>query len=485
MEELNEINVFDAFYEELGDLTPGRILLAEHLGSVLTEREIENGSSFTEAMGTKLAERLGVVWHRRVAPSVAFGLRVALPPDQMKTVMNRLLFDSSCYDSDGFVYQRVLHHLPGLPGNFGAPAPVWSVKLGEDFVPYDQPEQEALEAAHQSGVQHCDITVRGVEYVVDISFGLQKMTQWAKGFGFERGWAGGWQCPKADNTRALPVKRAGGPVEITPSYRNKQELDLIAEPPVVPKAAPPAELKATESVASPTTSPRCKKRRTDETDDGASDGSNNVFFHRDALGKTCFSAEEASEACERLVDMQLVERVKKCLQRKQWVLPQQSNDMGNFFCNESVYGTLNVLCVTGVVRLAYPEETEEDRQFEAHYERFEAARQTAIDGGASPSEAHSIAAKQEEWPPKAILEIAESGPKKKEEDPFDAWPPEEVRNDKLHVMYEGKEFHDGLTNGEYVEGFGYTWHWTPADDKNEAENDGDKGCELLGVTDRF
>ena len=43
--------------------------------------------------------------------------------------------------------------------------------------------------------------------------------------------------------------------------------------------------------------------------------------------------------------------VKRSLQTKRFELPQQSAAVSAHFCNESVYGNLNVLCVTGVVRL--------------------------------------------------------------------------------------------------------------------------------------
>ena len=43
--------------------------------------------------------------------------------------------------------------------------------------------------------------------------------------------------------------------------------------------------------------------------------------------------------------------MKQCLQRKKFVLPQQSRNISEHFCNEAVYGKLNVLCVSGVVRL--------------------------------------------------------------------------------------------------------------------------------------
>ena len=47
----------------------------------------------------------------------------------------------------------------------------------------------------------------------------------------------------------------------------------------------------------------------------------------------------------------LVDAVKRSLQTKRFELPQQSAAVSAHFCNESVYGNLNVLCVTGVVRL--------------------------------------------------------------------------------------------------------------------------------------
>ena len=46
-----------------------------------------------------------------------------------------------------------------------------------------------------------------------------------------------------------------------------------------------------------------------------------------------------------------IDAVKRSLQTKRFELPQQSAAVSAHFCNESVYGNLNVLCVTGVVRL--------------------------------------------------------------------------------------------------------------------------------------
>ncbi|KAL3937273.1 MAG: hypothetical protein SGARI_002183, partial [Bacillariaceae sp.] len=67
------------------------------------------------------------------------------------------------------------------------------------------------------------------------------------------------------------------------------------------------------------------------------------FFHRDEQGKVVFSSDEAERTSDFLVSMNLENRVKACLQKKRFVLPQQSHTMENFFCNESVYGKLNLL----------------------------------------------------------------------------------------------------------------------------------------------
>jgi hypothetical protein len=76
-----------------------------------------------------------------------------------------------------------------------------------------------------------------------------------------------------------------------------------------------------------------------------------ALFHRDADGKTCFSDSEASQACEHIAAMALDERVKQCLQRKLFDLPQESAMVQSTFCNESLFGTMNMLEVTGVVRM--------------------------------------------------------------------------------------------------------------------------------------
>ena len=83
--------------------------------------------------------------------------------------------------------------------------------------------------------------------------------------------------------------------------------------------------------------------------EGDDDGKS--LFHLDASGATAFSAPEAARASEYLASSRFLDAVKRSLQSKRFELPQQSAAVSAHFCNESVYGNLNVLCVTGVVRL--------------------------------------------------------------------------------------------------------------------------------------
>ena len=83
--------------------------------------------------------------------------------------------------------------------------------------------------------------------------------------------------------------------------------------------------------------------------EGDDDGKS--LFHLDASGATAFSTPEAARASEYLASSRFLDAVKRSLQTKRFELPQQSAAVSAHFCNESVYGNLNVLCVTGVVRL--------------------------------------------------------------------------------------------------------------------------------------
>ena len=89
--------------------------------------------------------------------------------------------------------------------------------------------------------------------------------------------------------------------------------------------------------------------RAREAVEGDDDGKS--LFHLDASGATAFSAPEAARASEYLASSRFLDAVKRSLQTKRFELPQQSAAVSAHFCNESVYGNLNVLCVTGVVRL--------------------------------------------------------------------------------------------------------------------------------------
>ena len=94
-----------------------------------------------------------------------------------------------------------------------------------------------------------------------------------------------------------------------------------------------------------------------DTADGAGgdfkdeDGAPLELFHRNHLGKVCFTPTEASRANKHIAALELDERVKACLQYKRFVLPQQTTMVQGTFCNEAVYGQLNVLSVTGLVKM--------------------------------------------------------------------------------------------------------------------------------------
>lgn len=76
-----------------------------------------------------------------------------------------------------------------------------------------------------------------------------------------------------------------------------------------------------------------------------------MFFHRNMEGEVVFNKEEAERASEITASSDLEERVKAALQRKRFVLPQQTDDVYAFFCNETVYGRINVLWVCGLIRM--------------------------------------------------------------------------------------------------------------------------------------
>ena len=66
------------------------------------------------------------------------------------------------------------------------------------------------------------------------------------------------------------------------------------------------------------------------------------LYHYDALGKSCFSAEEAARASEYLADLKLDERVRAHIQRTPFIIPQYSRSSG---CLVPKYWDMNFLKV--------------------------------------------------------------------------------------------------------------------------------------------
>jgi len=82
-----------------------------------------------------------------------------------------------------------------------------------------------------------------------------------------------------------------------------------------------------------------------ETEDGVS------LFHRNEKGDVTFTEKEAERASNFIASFGLEERVKAALQKKRFVLPQKLDNIQAYFCNEYVYGTVNILWVSGVIRM--------------------------------------------------------------------------------------------------------------------------------------
>jgi hypothetical protein len=75
------------------------------------------------------------------------------------------------------------------------------------------------------------------------------------------------------------------------------------------------------------------------------------LFHRNENGEVAFTDEEAARASDFIASSGLEERVKAALQKKRFVLPQEVEGVQAHFCNESVYGKVNILWVCGVIRM--------------------------------------------------------------------------------------------------------------------------------------
>ena len=75
------------------------------------------------------------------------------------------------------------------------------------------------------------------------------------------------------------------------------------------------------------------------------------LFHRNENGEVAFTEKEAARASDFIASSGLEERVKAALQKKRFVLPQEVEGVQAHFCNESVYGKVNILWVCGVIRM--------------------------------------------------------------------------------------------------------------------------------------
>ena len=75
------------------------------------------------------------------------------------------------------------------------------------------------------------------------------------------------------------------------------------------------------------------------------------FFHVDSAGNSCFSKAEAAASTQLLIDSAFLAQVQTRIKTTAFVLPQRGESHGAFFCNENVYGNMNMLRVSGLVRL--------------------------------------------------------------------------------------------------------------------------------------
>jgi hypothetical protein len=75
------------------------------------------------------------------------------------------------------------------------------------------------------------------------------------------------------------------------------------------------------------------------------------LFHRNEKGEVVFTDKEAERASDFIASSNMEERVKAALQKKRFVLPQETASADKEFCNESIYGSVNILWVCGVVKL--------------------------------------------------------------------------------------------------------------------------------------
>lgn len=77
--------------------------------------------------------------------------------------------------------------------------------------------------------------------------------------------------------------------------------------------------------------------------------------------------------------MDIEECVKACIQKKCFVIPQESKEHDEYYCNDTIYSNLNIRFVTGVVRLEHSVEDKTDSSRGSSFDGRPNARSRRLD----------------------------------------------------------------------------------------------------------
>merc|ERR1712176_725018 len=93
--------------------------------------------------------------------------------------------------------------------------------------------------------------------------------------------------------------------------------------------------------------------KTSESIQNAADSPENAnpFFHINVEGQTCFTPQQAAPTSSYLKSIIFIDQLKSQIKEVTWQFPQSSKSRQETLCNERVYGHVNVLMASGVVRL--------------------------------------------------------------------------------------------------------------------------------------
>merc|ERR1712113_1145806 len=78
----------------------------------------------------------------------------------------------------------------------------------------------------------------------------------------------------------------------------------------------------------------------------------NSFFHLNTDGHTSFTPQQAAYTSAYLKNILFIDQLKSQISKVPWQFPQSSKSRHETLCNERVYGHVNVLMASGVVRLS-------------------------------------------------------------------------------------------------------------------------------------